>query len=781
MSGGRGGRLWRVALSGAWPRRLAWLASGIVVLLTPLSLAAQDVAPGTPDLSRVVEVPATFGGLPAPRLPAVIARDAERATIRAIPLLAPLDLDGQLDEAVYDQVPAMTDFIQQEPVAGAPATERTEIWLLFDDDNVYVVARCFESQPERMIANEMRRDNNNIVQNEAIAFSFDTFYDRRNSVIFHVTPLGGRMDGQATNERQWSSDWNPIWDVAVSTFEGGWTVEAAIPFKSLRYRPGDGQLWGFNARRYNRWKNEFSYLVPIPPARGAPDIMQASRSATVVGLEVPAPGLNLDVKPYVTSTLTTNRVTTPEVSNALGGDVGLDVKYAVTQNLLVDLTVNTDFAQVEADEQQINLTRFNLRFPEKREFFLENQGIFAFGGASARAGSGDTPILFYSRRVGLSGGQAVPILGGGRVTGRVGGFTVGGLNIQTGDDEDSGATSTNFSVLRVQRDVLRRSNVGAIVTARSARDSGPGHNLAYGLDGAFAFFDNLTINTYWARTDTDELVGSRTSYRTQLDYNADRYGVQVEQLMVGDAFNPEVGFLRRDDMRRSYASFRFSPRLLSVDAIRKVSWTGSLEYVENGGNQLETRVQTGVFGVEFENSDSVQLTVRDAFEFLPVAFDVARDVTVPVGPYGGTEAALQYGFGQQRPLSGTVSLERGAFFGGTRTAFGIQRGRLNLGTQLSVEPSYAFNDIVLPGGAFTTHLVGSRVTYTMTPLMFVSALVQYNSAASAVTANVRLRWEYQPGSELFVVYNEQRDTETSGFPSLGGRAVIVKINRLFRF
>jgi hypothetical protein len=748
----------------------------------PAGAHTQTPAPGTPGPYGLLNLPANFVGPPPPQPPSVIARDDGRATIRATPLATALNLDGRLDEPVYASVPAMTDFVQQEPRDGAPATERTEVWLLFDQDYVYVVARCWESEPDRMIANEMRRDNFGIIQNEALAFSFDTFYDRRNSVIFHVTPLGGRMDGQATNERQWSSDWNPIWDVAVDRFDGGWTMEAAVPFKSLRYRPGRTQTWGFNARRYNRWKNELSYLVPIPPARGLPDIMQASRSATVVGLEAPTPGLSLDLKPYVTSNLSSDLTASPRISNAISGDIGLDAKYAITQNLAVDLTLNTDFAQVEADQQQVNLTRFSLFFPEKREFFLESSGTFAFGGASgSRFGSGDTPILFYSRRIGLSGGQAVPILGGGRVTGRVGRFTLGGLNIQTKEDSATGAAATNFSVLRVKRDVLRRSSIGGIVTTRSTRDAGPGRNLAYGLDGAFAFFDNLTINTYWARSDTDGLEGDDTSYRAQLTYNADRYGVDVDHLSVGAEFNPEVGFLRRDDFVRNYASARFSPRPLSISSVRKFSLTASFEHVENGGGQLENRTWESIFAIELENSDMLQLSVRDAFEFLPRPFAISRDITLPVGDYAGASTTLQYSFGQQRALSGTVKFEHGAFFNGSRTTLAVQQGRMNLGTQLSVEPSYSYNDVRLDKGDFRTHLLGSRVTYTMTPLMFTSALVQYNSAARAVTTNIRLRWEYQPGSELFVVFNEQRDTLTTGFPDLGGRALIVKINRLFRF
>ena len=327
-----------------------------------------------------------FDGPPPPVAPEVITRDERhRATVRAVRLTAPLVLDGRLDEAAYTRVLPMSDFIQQEPQEGSPATEKTEAWMFFDDDRVYVSFRCWESEPERMIVNEMRRDNFNVYQNDHVAFVIDTFYDRRNGLEFLVNPVGGRMDGQITDERLYNGDWNPIWDVAVGRFDGGWTLETAIPFKSLRYRRGSDQLWGFNVRRVNVWKNEHSFLVGIPNALGASGILQFSRAATVVGLEVPPRATNLDVKPFAITDLTSDRTATPPVSNALGGDVGLDVKYGVTQNLVADVTVNTDFAQVEADDQQVNLTRFSLFFPEKREFFLENQGVFAFGGAGTGA------------------------------------------------------------------------------------------------------------------------------------------------------------------------------------------------------------------------------------------------------------------------------------------------------------------------------------------------------------------------------------------------------------
>ena len=677
----------------------------------------------------------------------------------------------------------MSDFIQIEPQEGSPATQQTEVWLLFDDEYVYVSARCWESNPERMIANEMRRDNINITQNELFAFSLDTFYDRRNGVLFNTNPIGGRMDGQITNETQINLDWNPIWRVVSGRFEGGWTVEAAIPFRSLRYRPGQEQLWGFNVLRNNRWKNEITFLTPIPAAKGPGlGIMMMSAAATVYGLEAPAGSRNLEIKPFAITDLTSDRTATPPVSNDLSGDLGVDVKYGITQNLVVDLTVNTDFAQVEADEQQVNLTRFSLFFPEKREVFLENQGTFAFGGAGANLFGGDpnTPILFYSRRIGLDQGRDVPLDVGGRLTGRVGAFSVGALNIQTGDEPVSGARSTNFSVVRVKRDLLRRSSIGAIFTRRSRSTQRSGSNETYGVDGTFAFYDNVRVNTYWAKTRTGGFEDD-VSYRTQFDYTADRYGLEVERLVVGTDFNPEVGFLRRDDFERSFASVRFSPRPRSIAAIRKVSYSARLNYITDRAGVLETRETQGRLGIEFENSDNVDVTYTRSYELLTEPFSIAPDVTIQMGGYSFQDVRASFRFGQQRRVSGALSARHGGFFSGRWTSVGFTGGRVEVTPQLSVEPGVSITWIDLPEGRFTTRLVTARTTYTVTPQMFVSALVQVNSSNNSLGANIRLRWEYQPGSELFVVYNEQRNTLDRGSPALANRAFIVKINRLFTF
>ncbi|MCY3756618.1 MAG: DUF5916 domain-containing protein, partial [Acidobacteria bacterium] len=469
------------------------LVVGSVLLLT--SFAGQAPA-GQADSTGVVD-PALIDGPPAPVPPAVMTRDERgRATVRAIRLDESIQLDGVLDEAVYGTVPAIGGFIQLTPDTGAAATERTEAWILFDETNVYVSARVWDSAPEsQWVANEMRRDTSQLRQNDTFAVLFDTFYDRRNAVHFYTNPLGARADQQFTNEGNPNADWNPVWDVRTGRFDGGWTVEMQIPFKTLRYRSDPPHIWGVQLRRAIRRKNEWVYLTRLPVASGAGGgargMFRVSQAGSLVGLEPPAAGRNIELKPYAIGGVTTDRAAIPMKINEVSADGGIDVKYGITQNLTADFTWNTDFAQVEVDERQVNLTRFPLFFPEKREFFLEGRGIFGFatggftrGTSAARRqvpgffGDVNVPQLFYSRKIGLEEGRVVPIMGGARVTGKVGRFDVGLLNIHAGEESVSDSSPTNFSVLRLRRDILRRSSVGAMFTNRSVSRVGPGSSQA---------------------------------------------------------------------------------------------------------------------------------------------------------------------------------------------------------------------------------------------------------------------------------------------------------------
>ena len=419
--------------------------------------------------------PVIHGPAP-PEPPAMIRRDDQGgATIRAVRLEEPLDFDGRLDEAIYDRVPGISDFIQTEPLEGAPATEKTEVWVFFDDEAIYIAGRCWDTQPHRIVANELRRDHGSIWLNQHLAVTFDTFYDRRNAFIFYLNPLGGFFDGLITDERNFNRDWTAVWDSRTAWFEDGWTTELRFPFKTLRYPGGGPQIWGINFRRVVRWKNEISYLTRLPAALGIWSITKVSSYGTLVGLEAPPSSRTIEVKPYLTGDAAGTRTGDIQFDREFGSDFGVDAKVGITSGLTADLTWNTDFAQVEADAQQINLTRFSLFFPEKREFFLEGQGLFAFGTsertprASARrfGAPSSVPLLFFSRRIGIAGNQLVPIRGGARVTGKLGDFGVGALAMRSGESAAAGAGDTDFSVIRLKRDILGRSTVGVMGTYRS--------------------------------------------------------------------------------------------------------------------------------------------------------------------------------------------------------------------------------------------------------------------------------------------------------------------------
>jgi hypothetical protein len=736
-------------------------------------------------------------GPPPPEPPAVISHDDQgRVTIRATRIPEPLVLDGKLDERYYKEVPALTDFVQQEPHEGQPATEKTEAWIFFDDKNVYVAARCWDSHPERMIINEMRRDHFGIFQNENITVVFDTLYDRRNGFFFQTNPLGAIRDQAVGDEGEANNrDWNTVWDVKASLFDQGWLVEIAIPFKSLRYRAARDQIWSFNMRRSIRWKNEEVFISPVAASHQFRGIYRFSEAATLVGIQAPLSSRNLEIKPYGISTVVTNNEAEPPVNNDFKGDFGVDLKYGLTQSLISDFTYNTDFAQVEEDQAQVNLTRFSLFFPEKREFFLEGQSIFAFGGVQAsgggtfRPGSSNTnltPIMFFSRQIGITEEGVDPILGGARVTGRAGKFRVGALNIQT-QGIDNVLEATNFSVGRVRRDIFRRSDIGVIATHRtsSLTEGGSGNSLL-GFDGNFAFYQNLRFNTYYAVTrtalgDGTTLPGDDQSYLARMDYAADRYGLQLEHLKVGESFKPELGFLRREAFQRNFVQARFSPRPRSIAAIRRFVFQGEYDYVEGLPTQrVETRRYQGQFQIQFESSDEATIEYNNQFEFLPEEFEISSGVFLPVGGYHYDDVLFVYRFGAQRPIPGFLSFRTGGLFSGDRREVAYD-GRIEVTKKFSIEPRVSFNWVDLPEGKFTAKLVSTRVNYTLSPRMLLSSLLQFNSSTSTTSANVRFRWEYEPGSDFFVVYSDGRDTTASGFPLLLNRTFAVKFTKLFRF
>lgn len=716
---------------------------------------------------------------PPPAPPEVIARDGKgRVTVRAVRLAEPLVLDGVLDDAAYKTTEPFGDFIQQEPHAGSPATERSDVWVFFDDRNVYVSARFWKSDPGDLLANELRKDDSGIFRNDGIGVVLDTFLDRRSGYYFNTNALGAVRDGLLVNENQDANlDFNPVWDVRSHRFDKGWSTEMAIPFQSLRYPSGLQQVWGILVQRIDWKKNEFSYLTPIPPSWGGAGIWKVSSAATLVGIEAPRRTRRLEVKPYVLSGATVERGPSPSTIDGVSGEVGVDARYRLTRNLNADLTYNTDFAQVEVDNQQLNFSRFNLFFPEKREFFLEMQNTMnagSAGGSGGRGATDPTPILYFSRRIGLVNGIDVPIVVGGRVLGRVGEQTIGAFTMRTARSDRAGSPGTTFTVARVRRNVFRRSAIGGLVTHRSEAD-GSGRNHVMAFDAQFRFLENVELNGYYAQSGGEPSSGDR-SFLGQFRYTGDRYGLEVSRLHVGSDFDAGIGFVPRRGVSRTFASARFSPRPQGLPAIRKFSWEASIDRVANAAGDTDTLQGRGTFRIQQSNGDELNADVTRTEDHPREAFTVAGAAILP-GSYRFGEVRLNYVLGPQRPVVGTLTAARGGFYGGHKTELGFN-GRLSPVTRLMFEPTWTWSDLQMPSGRFNAQLVGLRTTVALTPRMFAAALVQYNATASAMGANVRFRWEYRPGSDLFVVYGESRDMRLD--PMRLDRSLTVKFTHFFQ-
>ena len=724
-------------------------------------------------------------GPPAPAAGEAVSRDADgRVTLRAFRLAEPLTVDGILDDPVYDQVPAAEGFVQQEPDEGAAASEGTRVWVLYDTDSLYIAAELEEAHPERLMANEMRRDQRNIDWGDSFSVIIDTFYDRRNGVLFHTNALGALFDAQVTDERNVNADWNTVWWVKSHLLDDRYTVEIRIPFRSLRYVAGGPQLWGINFRRRIKHRNEQVFFTPTPQAYSRDGLTRLSNAATLVGVEAPPGSRRMELKPYAIGSQ--SHVPLRDIDNEWSGDVGADFKFGVTDGLTADVTWNTDFAQVEDDETQVNLSRFSLFFPEKREFFLEGQGVFDFGGRQTRfrgfgGDSTDAPIPFFSRSIGISGGSAVPIVGGARLHGRAGAYQMGLMNIQAGDVPGLDVESTNFSAVRVKRDIFSRSNIGVIATHRSLNAAGTGSNSLYGVDGVFNPTDHIRINTFYMATSEPgvETGNQAASYLGQFRYDTDLIDVTAERLYLGEDFNPGMGFLRRSDFTKNGASFQFSPRPRGIKAIRQFEFKVDANNYDRPDGEMETREYKFEARAILESSDRIFLDHTVTEERLLEGFDLSGEVGVPAGNYRFARTGVRLRMGSHRRLSGFLRYEFGDFFEGTRQEVSYM-GRAEVNQRFSLEPNISLNWIEVPEGEVRAQVSRLRATYTVSPRSFLGALVQYNSAAQLMSANVRFRWEYSPGSDLFVVFSTNRDGD-DGLSGLSDRTLVVKFTRLFRF
>ena len=678
-------------------------------------------------------------------------------------------VDGNLDEPEWRLAQPATDFVQSDPRMGEPATERTEVRILYDDENLYLGVYCFDSAGEQgLIITDVRRD---FVVREIDYFSvaFDTFNDNRNAFLFGSNPGGAKRDGQVRGDgSDLNFDWDGVWDVKTKITESGWQIEMVIPFKTLRFRESERQEWGVNFARSIRRKNEFILWSPVPRPR---TLSSVSFAGAVDGLDGIRKSRNLYFKPYISAPVVRKR----------GDDVdfvpeaGFDVKYGLTPGLTLDLTVNTDFAQVEADLQQINLTRFSLFFPEKREFFLENAGIFQFGKSSRRFGrsSAFDVLPFFSRRIGISQGRIVSILGGARLSGRMGRYTLGVLSLQTDKFEET--PSTNFSVVRLRRDLLSHSDVGGLFINKQV--SGGEHNRTYGVDANFRFFDSLEVIPFAVKTESPGRSGKDTAANLSIALVDPFWDALAEYLTIEENFNPEVGFVPRTGIRKSRGRFGVKPRPRErVPWIRQVQPSLEVNYITDQENVLETRSVQSSFSILFQDNSNFRFSHRARFERLDEPFGIRPGQEIPVGDHHFAEYSVSFSSNRSRVFSGSASVQTGEFFDGDKDSYGL--GFLfKPNYHFTADISWEHDEVALPTGDFTTNLVNTRLLYSFSPRMFLNALIQYNSTVREIESNIRFNFIHKPLSDFFLVYNERRSTTGE----VQERALIAKITYIFDF
>jgi hypothetical protein len=696
-----------------------------------------------------------------------VSAQTDAAAIRASKRLQPLRItepiviDGRLTEPSWALADVGRDFYQQDPDEGSLSSEPSEIRFLYDDDALYWAGTFFDSDPRGPIVNELKRDFDGR-NGDIVSLSLDTFGDLT-AYNFSVNGAGAVRDTQSHEDgRVFNGNWDGVWSARTSRFEGGWTVEARIPFTTMRFPEAEEQDWGMNVFRLIRRKNESTFWSPQPRQFFAYKISYGGRLS---GLRNIRPGRNLQIKPFFTGA--SSNLTLPSRDRRWDADAGIDTKYGIGTALALDLTVHTDFSQVEADEQQINLTRFSLFFPEKREFFLENQGSFRIGDLSGR-----TLIPFFSRRIGLSpGGEPIPILGGARLTGRQGDYTLGLLNIQT--ERFDGRPADNFTTLRTARN-FGGSSIGGFYMGREASGLA-GHNRVAGGD---VHLNRQTMDFFGfaMRSDTAGTPGG-TAGRAAFAVTERAYSADVAYTNISPLFRNDLGFISRGDIgllawdvARHFRSTRPQSRL------RVLSFGTLGERFENSEHtSLNSRRLRAYSSQSFADGGGLNTNLDWKYERLTQPFEVSRGVVLLPGEYRFTQALGGYSSNASNAVSFSADVTAGEFYSGTiRGVSGSVRWRLN--ANLAASTSVEVNDVTLPEGAFDTQLARFRIDYSLNTRMFLNSFVQYNSATSSWLTNIRYRFIYRPLSDFYLVYN---DTRSAG--RAGQRTVAVKHTLMLAF
>jgi len=664
-------------------------------------------------------------------------------TIHALRIDEPINIDGKFDESAWNRTDGTDDFIQQEPNEGQPITLHTEVRVLYDTNTLYIGFVCDDSHPARIMANEMRRDGL-LWQNDSVYILLDTYGDRRQAFFFRTNARGARMDAAVSDDGQNINDnWDCIWESAGEINEKGWTVEIAIPFNQLRFIEKPSMTWGVNFGRDIMRTNEKSQWVPVPRSESWPGTYRPIYQGKLVGLEGVHSPSHFGFKPYLLGGIE-DRFVGNTVERSGTADLGLDVKYGITPNLTLDMTVNTDFAQVEADAEQVNLTRFSLFLPEKRDFFLEGSGLFAFG-----ARSGRYPLsLFYSRRIGIEENQQVRILGGGKLSGKVGNYSIGALNMITESRSDS--PLVNFSALRVKRDIFNSSNIGFILTNRQS-ELGSRYNRSGGIDLALQPDDQWRIYGIVAGTSSDESSATDRALYLSNDWRNNFFHINTSYLDIGPDFMTEMGYVRRTNIRLLNLETDLTRRLKN-HMIREMGVFLTGNYLLDHENvQLGHEAHIGG-NMVFNSGDNFRVTLNQTFDRVVEDFQI-QDAHILAGDYDLSSVSLNAITSTNRPFSVEGRLNYGDYFHGRVLSFGVYND-WRITYQWAIETRYDHNWIDLPEISFRTNVFRARIMYSLNPDFFSKLYVQYNDSRDRLSVNFLIDYIYRPGSNFYLVYNQ---------------------------
>lgn len=701
-------------------------------------------------------------------------------TLEAAKLGAAPVIDGRItDDAAWTGAVPTTGFWQVQPNDGQPSSQRTEVYIGITDDALYVGVMAYDDDPAGIIVTDSRRDSS-LNDTDAFLFVIDGMLDRQNGYVFGTNAAGLEYDGQVIKEGAgddfgsgggaFNLNWDGVWTVSSRITDEGWSAEFRIPFHTLRYGRGDVQDWGINFQRNIRRNNEVAYWAPLDRNR---NLYRVSDAGTLKGV-APPPQRNLQITPYVLGQWRRGGTIEGTESNS---DFGFDAKYSITPSLTLDLTYNTDFAQVEADEQQLNLDRFNLFFPEKRPFFLENAGQFAVG-------NGEEVEMFFSRRIGIAAdGTPIPVDGGARLSGKIGETTNVGLLYMSTEGVEGLAPGNDFAVARVSQELPNRSSVGAIFVNREGDGSylvppELDSNKTYALDGRWGIGDNVLLSGWAGRTETPDLTGRDDAFSFKADYNAIKWAANASYTEVGEDFNPEVGFLARTEYKKvsAFIMRRIRPDdLWGLLEIRPhVSYSG---YWKFDGFQ-----ETGILHMdvhwEYKTSTEFHTGYNLTTAGVTSPFEIVPGVIVPPGTYDHGELALYYTTNSSKPLSFNVRTVTGGQFGGDRVSIAPTLN-YRIGETFRSELSVRYNDydLPVPNGEFTANLARLRLSYSFTPKIQLQALVQYNDTSERLGTNIRFSWLRNANSGLYLVYNEVDERAVGAPPT--GREFILKYSQIF--